>query len=171
LRIERPPLLETPPPLDTALLEMFAQLEREVARFEGARVSASPALAVPILEGIFDRLTAVGKTMRLSGFQDAELEGLLHRQVEFSSVLRLASMDRGRLSLAVFRELLGSTSLPARERSKLLHDLAVSFPGLLIGGFARLVKGFDDEELRLLWKDTFDAFLIDLIAALDDLQR
>jgi len=153
--------------LDEALVDLFARLEREVARFEGMRAGGRGLPAVPILEALLARIVDVGSRHLEQGFSDAELRAFLLRQAETTPSLKLASVEKGRIALEVFRELLGSSSLGEGQRRQLFAELTAGTLGLVNGLFARICKRLASEDLRQQWQETLEAFLTDLTAAFD----
>jgi Domain of unknown function (DUF4388) len=153
--------------LDESLVDLFARLEREVARFEGLRPGGRGLQAVPILEALLARIVDVASRHLEPSLGDAELRAFLLRQGEITPSFKLASVDKGRISLEVFRDLLGSSSLGEGQRRQLFGELTAGTLGLVNGLFARICKRLASEELRQQWQETLEAFLTDLTAAFD----
>jgi hypothetical protein len=153
--------------LDEALIDLFARLEREVARFEGLRPGGRGLPAVPILEDLLARIVDMGRRRLERGFSDADLRELLRRQSEITPSLKLAGVEKERIALGVFRELLGSSAIGEAQRRRLFSELTAGTLGLVNGLFARLCKCLASEDLRRQWQETLEAFLTDLTTALD----
>jgi hypothetical protein len=122
---------------------------------------------VAILEALLARIVDAVSRPDEPGFGDAELKAFLLRQAEITPSLKLASVEKGKISLEVFRELLGSSSLGEGQRRQLFGELTGGTLGLVNGLFARICKRLASEELRQQWQETLEAFLTDLTAAFD----
>jgi hypothetical protein len=153
--------------IDVTLVQLFARLEREVARFEGLRPgprSAGPAMA--IVEGVLARIVETGALVLETGYDEAALRRLISRQSEITPALANARVERGRISLDGVRALLDL--MPAGSpRSQLFDELAAGALGLVNGLLSQLGRSLGDDELRQQWRETFEAFLADLTGALD----
>jgi hypothetical protein len=153
--------------LDEVLVELFGRLEREVARFDGLRPGGRGLPAVPILEALLSRIVDVGSRHLDRGFGDADLRTLLLWQAEITPSLRLARVEKSRISLEVFRDLLASSSLGETQRHQLFAELAAGTLGLVNALFSRICKRLASDDLRRQWQETLEAFLTDLTAAFD----
>jgi Domain of unknown function (DUF4388) len=188
VRAARPPAVPRPEPsqagvsllpcgevhdtaLDAALVDLFSRLEREVARLEGLRSGVRSAQAVPVFEALLARIAATGAGHLTEGFGEAGLRNLVERQAALTPALRLARVDQGRISLALAEELLASPAVAEAQRSDLFAELASALLGLVNALFSRLIRSFSAEDLRQQWEETREAFLTDLIAALETVRR
>jgi|GEM_PF-5081946 len=153
--------------IDEDLVDLFGRLEREVARFDGLRPGGRGLPAVPILEALLTRIVDVGRRHLDRGFSDTDLRTLLLWQAEITPSLRLASVEKNRISLDVFRDLLGSSSLAEAQRRQLFAELTAGTLGLINALFARICKRLVSDDLRRQWQETLEAFLTDLTTAFD----
>ncbi len=157
--------------LDAALVDLFARLEREVARLEGLHAGARITQAVPVFEDLLARIIDTGTIHLTRGFCDAELSELLARQAGISPALGEAKVEAGKISLASLRERLARPSLSEAQRTALFTELSGGVLGLVNALFSRLVRSLEEDDLRRQWEETREAFLTDLIAALDAVQH
>ncbi len=156
--------------IDGTLVQLFARLEREVARFEslrpGSRSSSQAGQAMAVVEAVLARIVETGALVLETGFDEVALRRLIARQAEITPVLANAGVERGRISLDGVRALLDL--MPAgSQRSQLFDELAAGTLGLVNGLLSQLGRSLGDDELRQQWRETFEAFLADLTGALD----
>lgn len=157
--------------LDGALVGLFARLEREVARLEGVRLGSRAPHAVPVFEALLARIIDAGNAHLARGFGEAELRELLARQAAITPVVGEATVEQGAISLAALRERLVRSSTADARRAELFAELASGMVGLINALCSRLLRSLGAEDLRQQWEETREAFLTDLIAALDEVQR
>lgn len=144
---------------DDELMDLIARLEREVARLEEPRVRQRGALALQVVEEILTRV--LNFLERWSApWTSAELRVLLERQAERTPGLIGAEVVARSLSLARCR---------GAERGQLVffRSAAAGSVGLVTSLLYRLTPRFAAPERRVLWQETFDAFVADLTGALE----
>ena len=156
--------------LDAALVDLFSRLEREVARLEGLR-GARMHQAVAVFEDLLARIIDTGTGHLSQGFGAAELRELLARQAGISPALGEAGVEAGKITLAPLRERLARPTLSDAQRAALFTELSGGVLGLVNALFSRLVRSLEEDDLRQQWEETREAFLTDLIAALDAVQH
>lgn len=144
---------------DDELMDLIARLERDVARFEDPRVRQRGALALQVVEEILTRVLDFLERWSVP-WTPAELRVLLERQAERTPGLVGAEVVARNLSLARCR---------GAERGQLVffRSAAAGSVGLVTSLLYRLTPRFAAPERRVLWQETFDAFVADLTGALE----
>lgn len=144
---------------DDELMDLIARLERDVARLEDPRVRQRGALALTVVEEILTRL--LDFLDRWSApWTPAELRVLVERQAERTPGLLGAEVTGRTLSL-------GRCRGAERDHLVFFRSAAAGSVGLVTSLLYRLTPRFAAPERRVLWQETFDAFVADLTSALE----
>lgn len=150
------------PRFDDELMDLIARLERDLARLEEPRVRQRSQLALAVVEEVLSRLLAFLARWS-TPWTTEELRVLVERQAERTPGLVGARVEANLISL---------THCRGAEPGQwvFFRSSAAGAVGLVTSLLYRLTPRFAAPDRRVLWQETFDAFVADLTHALEQCQ-